>query len=80
MTIFNGEEYNDLPRIKKHVNDIKNNVAFAPPPAEEEVKKVKVNLAAGIGALFNKGKSASAIPDFTEICITENGISEDTVG
>ena len=57
-----------------------NDVAFVPPSTKKEVKEVKGKLAAGIGAIFNKGKySEAGLPNFTDLCITEEGISEDTV-
>ena len=60
----------------KHANDIKSDVAFVPPPTEEEVKKVKAKLAAGIGAMFNKGSAAgAALPNFIELFSGEEEIS-----
>ena len=60
----------------KHVNDIKSGVAFVPPPTEEEVKEVKAKLAAGSGAMFNKGNAAgAALPDFIELFTGEEEVS-----
>ena len=55
---------------KKHATDIKNGVAFVPPPTEEKVEEVKDALARGISAMFEK-KAKEEVPDFLSMFQTK---------